>query len=150
MALQVFRFAFAALGLAAILIGVMMFLMGPAATGHVFASMLDAVAATGTDLPGLSEANTDSELRFYSVFWLVYGLVVLRVSGRLPEALPQARMLLALFSIGGIGRVLSVATAGIPHPLFLVLMWVELVLPAVLLGVSFLGGAAAGREENGI
>ncbi|HPE48535.1 MAG TPA: DUF4345 family protein [Hyphomonas sp.] len=147
MAAQVFRFGLRALGIAAMLIGAMMFLLGPAATGHAFAVLLDAVARTGTDLAGLAAANTDSELRFYAVFWFVYGIFALRVARRLPDSIGQARLLLGLFLLGGVGRVLSLGAAGTPHPLFVVLMGTELVLPVALIGISFFNSVTTPRRS---
>jgi hypothetical protein len=50
--------------------------------------------------------------------------------------------LAGVFFLGGVGRVISYAAVGPPHPFFLVLMGFELLLPPVLAGL-WLGVRAA-------
>jgi len=40
-----------------------------------------------------------------------------------------------LFLLGGLGRAISYATVGAPHPFFVVLMTIELVTPPILAGL---------------
>lgn len=137
LAFHILRAGLLALGTAALGIGASMFLLGPEATGGFFASLL--VAATGIDDPmdGLAGANVESELRFYAVFWFAYGWLVISSARALPEGLGRARALLGLFFLGGLGRVLSHFVIGAPHPLFIALMVVELVLPLLLIALSY-------------
>jgi len=126
------------LGIGAIAIGLSMFLFGPDITGRFFAEMLASVGGRDQSLTGLSGPDVDSELRFYSVFWIAYGVFVLKAARALPEHIGRAQILLALFLLGGIGRVLSHVTIGAPHALFSVLMWIELALPILLIGLSLM------------
>jgi len=137
LALALLRFGLIAIGLAALAIGTSMFLLGPALTGAFFGGLLAAVAGTPQAVDDLAAVNVDTELRFYSVFWIAYGGCLIAVARALAERIAQARLLLAVFFAGGVGRVLSYAIAGAPHPLFVVLMWVELALPPVLMALSF-------------
>lgn len=131
------RAAFVLLGLSAIGIGAMIFLLGPALTADAFAGALHAIAQTPARVDGLDGANIDSELRFYAVLWLAYGFLALWVAQALEARLVWLRIMLLVFFAGGVGRALSHFALGAPHPLFSVLMWVELLLPPALLGLSY-------------
>lgn len=131
------RIAFSLLGLAALVIGGMDFVMGPEATGGAFAALLRLVAPGTPDLTGLSGADIDNEMRFYSVLWMAYGAVALWVARALPERIALLRLMLGVFCMGGIGRVISYFAVGTPHPLFLLLMWIEIALPPLLIALSY-------------
>ena len=134
---MVLRIAFSLLGLAALLIGGMIFVIGPDATGKIFAAVLR-IALPGTpSLDGLVGADVDSEMRFYAVLWMAYGGFALWVVRDLPNRMNLLRLMLLVFWLGGLGRVLSYFAVGAPHPLFLVLMWVEIALPPVLIALSY-------------
>ena len=127
------RIILAVLGGAAVLIclSIMVLGAGPAALSseHIF----DALSGyRGPDSPSWPP-SMDSELRFYAPFWGAYGLLLLKTSrdargwaGRLP-------VLAAVFFAGGVGRALSWVTLGPPHPVFIVLMAIELMLPPLLM-----------------
>lgn len=135
------RFSF--LGLAALLIGGMIFVIGPDATGHIFAAALR-IAPPGTPpMDGFVGANVDSEMRFYAVLWMAYGGVALRVVRALPSRVNLLRLTLGVFWLGGLGRVLSYFAVGAPHPLFLVLTWVEIALLPLLTALFYKGGKAS-------
>lgn len=134
---MIFRIAVSLLGVTALVIGAMDFAMGPEATGDAFAALLRAVAPETPNLMGLSGANIDSEMRFYAVLWMAYGAVALWVARALPERIALLRLLLVVFWMGGLGRVISYFAVGAPHPLFVVLMWIEIALPPVLIALSY-------------
>jgi hypothetical protein len=131
------RTAFFLLGVAAVAIGAMVFVFGPSATARMFAAVLSAVAHTPADVDGLSGPNIDSEMRFYAVLWIAYGVLALWVARALAERVIWLRLLLLVFWLGGVGRGISLFAQGAPHPLFGVLMWIELLLPTLLIGLSF-------------
>lgn len=131
------KIAFSVLGLAALTIGAMIFLAGPEATGQTFAAILRAMAPGTPRVTGLGGADVDSELRFYAAVWMAYGAAALWVARALPERVQLLRLMLGVFWLGGIGRVISYFVVGAPHPLFFALMWIEIVLPPVLLALSF-------------
>lgn len=134
---MVLRIAFSLLGLAALVIGGMIFAIGPDATGKIFAAVLR-VALPGTpQLAGLVGADVDSEMRFYAVLWMAFGGVALWVARDLPKRMNLLRLMLGIFWLGGLGRVVSYFAVGAPHPLFLVLMWIEIALPLVLIALSY-------------
>lgn len=128
------RIALGVLGVAAVLIGLMNFIAGPHWTAGVFSGLLSTMIAATPYSVGLESANADSEMRFYAVFWIAYGAILLWAVSR--ESLDRRIVYaaLALFFMGGAGRALSVFLVGWPDPLFQVLMWIELSAP-VLVGI---------------
>lgn len=116
----------------------MIFLLGPAVTANSFAWILNWISKTPVEVSGFAAANVDSEMRFYSVLWFAYGALALWVSRSLSARLIWLRLMLLIFFIGGIGRLISHVSVGAPHPLFSVLMWIELLLPTLLLPLSYL------------
>lgn len=131
------RIASSLLGFAALAIGAAIFVVGPDATSQTFAAILRTVAPGTPRVTGLSSADADSELRFYAVLWMAYGAVALWAARALPQRIALLRLMLGVFWMGGIGRVISYFAVGAPHPLFLVLMWIEIALPALLLALSY-------------
>jgi hypothetical protein len=81
----------------------------------------------------------DSELRFYAPFWGAYGLVLLAIARDMSAKLRYVPTMALLFFVGGVGRGLSYISVGAPHPFFIALMAVELLLP--LLFVALWRGA---------
>lgn len=77
-------------------------------------------------------ADSDNELRFYSVFWFAYGACLIFVSRDVIANAKQISWLLTLFFIGGVGRAISIVQVGFPSPLFVVLMAIELTLPLLV------------------
>lgn len=119
------------LGASAVGIGTGIFLLGPAAVADFCAALLG--FTDGADA-SLASPNADNELRFYAVLWIAFGIIAIRAARAFPQLLNVARLLLALFFAGGAGRALSMTTIGAPHPLFVLLMWIELLAsPALLL-----------------
>jgi hypothetical protein len=72
-------------GLVVICIAAAMILTGPDATGNFFARILAGFFNTNPTLKGLGNSNADSELRFYSAFFFVYGFLIIRVGRNLEE-----------------------------------------------------------------
>ncbi|MEZ5996963.1 MAG: DUF4345 family protein [Hyphomonadaceae bacterium] len=133
------KFAFSLLGAAALAIGGMIFVIGPEATGQTFAAMLRLLAPETPRVSGLSGADIDSEMRFYAVLWMAYGAAALWVARGLPERMGLMRLMLGVFLLGGLGRVISYFVAGAPHPLFIALMWIEIIFPLALTALSYRG-----------
>jgi hypothetical protein len=81
---------------------------------------------------GPVSANVDSEYRFYSAWYAVLGVLLLRAAPRPEQEAAVVRAAAGGFLLAACGRLLSIRTAGPPHPLQRGLLGVELVLPAVL------------------
>lgn len=133
---RIFAAALLVLGASAVAIGTGVFLAGPATVANAIAGALGAIGLSSEEITGLSSPDADNEMRFSSVLWIAYGVVAVRAARALPASLNVARLLLALFFAGGAGRALSMASVGAPHPLFVMLKWIELLAPPALLLLS--------------
>jgi hypothetical protein len=134
MAMRTLQFLLIALGASAAAIAASIWAVGAQTTADVTERLYS--AATGwRGTPEAWPATIDSELRFYAALWGAYGLVLVAVGQSLPRRLGWVPGLAAVFFAGGVGRALSMVQVGAPHPVFVVLMAIELALPpaAVLL-----------------
>ncbi|MFF1265475.1 DUF4345 domain-containing protein [Streptomyces anulatus] len=84
-------------------------------------------------IPGESDAGAtlDSLGRFFGAIFVGYGLVWLWAARQDPVPARMVRWLAAVFLLGGIGRILSLAVHGWPHPFQVVLALIELAFPPV-------------------
>lgn len=85
-------------------------------------------------IPGSVPVNAtlDNEDRFYATLFVGFG-VAMAWSGRdLAHRSAVFHFLLAVFFAGGLSRLVSIAAVGPPHPLFLILGGVELVMPVLM------------------
>lgn len=73
----------------------------------------------------------DNNLRFYGGIWLALGLAALWVAPRLNKEAALFRAIFGAVFIGGIGRVLSMALAGLPPTEFVAYACVEIIVPPV-------------------
>ncbi len=129
------RLIIAALGVSGVGIPVTILIPGPAQTARICETAFDALTNGKHVITGPWPAVMDSELRFYAPFWGAYGITLLAIA-RYPAR--YRRLVIpatATFFIGGIGRAISWAEIGPPHPFFLSLMAIELVLPTVIIGL---------------
>jgi hypothetical protein len=132
----ILRFAIVLLAGAALLIGGLIFVLGPSATGDAFTTALQVVAPDVAPLTGLRGPDIDSEMRFYAVLFIAYGGAGFWALRAFQERLGLVRLMLAIFMLGGLGRAVSYVSVGAPHPLFILLMWIELLAPPILLALS--------------
>ncbi|MFI1246632.1 DUF4345 domain-containing protein [Streptomyces anulatus] len=84
-------------------------------------------------IPGESDAGAtlDSLGRFFGAIFAGYGLVWLWAARQDPVPARVVRWLAAVFLLGGIGRILSLAVHGWPHPFQVALALIELAFPPV-------------------
>ncbi len=75
----------------------------------------------------------DSEDRFFGALFVGYGLANLWVARDLIGRRQVVRFLLGIFFLGGIARLISIAVAGLPHPFFIAMAGIELLLPPLAL-----------------
>jgi len=104
-----------AMGVACVAIGLMHVLFGTAS------------------IPGelTAGATVDSRERFYNAIFAGYGLAWCWAAHQRPIPARVVRWLAAIFLLGGIGRLLSMAVHGRPHWFQLPLTALELVLPPI-------------------
>ena len=89
MMVRLVRVSVGLLGLAAVVIGAMIYLAGPDRTATLFGWIIGWATGSPAYSGGLDSANIDSEMRFYAVFWVAYGAILLREATR--PALPFGR-----------------------------------------------------------
>jgi len=129
------RLLYALLGVAAIAICLSIVILGPSETAATSEALFDMLTGRSHARTGKWPATMDSELRFYAPFWGSYGLVLLHIARRLPATLSWIPPTAALLFAGGVGRAISYFAVGAPHPFFVLLMVIELVLPLVFLAL---------------
>jgi hypothetical protein len=81
---------------------------------------------------GRVSANVDSEYRFYSSWYFVVGVLLLRAARHPESATTMVRAAGTGSFVAACGRVLSMRSQGPPHPLQKVLMAVEFAIPALI------------------
>jgi hypothetical protein len=123
------------LGVAAIIIGSMIFVLGGGITGHLTEVTFNSLTGVNHYLTGPYSPTVESEMRFYAPFWIAYGGLLIYVARDLASRGFWIPLLCAVFFAGGAGRAISFFTSGPPHPAFTVLMVIELVLPLVFIAL---------------
>ncbi len=129
------RALLALLGVSAVLIALSILLAGAAATAQGAERAFDLLAGRAGTPPEPWPATMDNELRFYAALWGGYGLLLLATARDLAARGSWVPWLSAVFFAGGVGRGLSLASVGAPHPFFLALMVTELTLPVLFMGL---------------
>ncbi|MEU5864311.1 DUF4345 domain-containing protein [Nonomuraea sp. NPDC047529] len=91
------------------------------------------VALGNAAIPGAASAGPtiDSWGRFMGAAFVGYGLAWVWAARQRPIPATVVRWLAAVFLLGGVGRLLSLAVSGRPHGFQLVLAVIELVLPPI-------------------
>jgi hypothetical protein len=126
-------------------------LVGAVALGAGLATVLLGVKS----IPGAGEvsATVESELRFYAVWYVGAGGVLLRAARRVEVEGATIRALAGFLFLAGCARGLSWLAVGRPHPLMVALMAVELGLPFVIVpwqAVVARRGASIRVEGEGV
>jgi Domain of unknown function (DUF4345) len=87
----------------------------------------DSVLGAGEASPSL-----ESELRFYSVWWIGAGLFLIWLAPRIEERTLETRVFCALLFLAGLSRVFAALATDWPSTGQMILMVIEFVLPIVL------------------
>jgi len=125
------RFLLTAIGLTAIATGIYVVAAGSA-------------GVTGS---GVASASIDSELRFFAVFWIGYGVAALALARRSARDPALIRALALVMFTGGVARAIAWVDVGRPHALFVVLMTMELRIPLGIIGLQG-GSSQAGSSAS--
>jgi Domain of unknown function (DUF4345) len=129
----ILRFLLAALGASAVLIAASILFLGAGATAAAGEQAFNAMSGWRGPASPPWPATMDNELRFYATLWGAYGVLLLLAARDFAARSSHVPWLAAAFFVGGVGRALSWLAVGPPHPFFLALMTIELVLPPVLI-----------------
>ena len=100
----------------------------PIVTGALTAFL----GADSVPSPGDPSPNLESELRFYSVWWIGAGLFLLWLAPRVAERTLELRVFSGLLFFSGVSRLLAALDTDWPSTGQLILLGLELVLPIVL------------------
>ena len=76
------------------------------------------------------------EDRFFAGLFLCCGVALLWCARDVQRKRVYINVLAAVFFVGGIGRLLGVAIDGAPHPFYLAMLAIELVLPPLMVVVA--------------
>jgi Domain of unknown function (DUF4345) len=98
----------------------------------VFGLRADAMLGARIAAESMLEPTLDSQNRFYGVVFSVYGWLLLMCARDLRRFLPVLYVLLAVFFMGGIARLVSMAIVGLPSVFVLLLAGTELTFPPLL------------------
>lgn len=80
----------------------------------------------------LTDAALDSQNRFYGVTFTLYGVLLYLCATDLQKYAVVFRCVIWVFFAGGLARLVSIATHGLPPPPVLFLMATELIIPPLL------------------
>ena len=116
------------------LLQVMLALGGTAAVGIALLHIVLGPASIPGSVP--VNATMDSEDRFYATLLLAYGLAVLECVRDVDRRAHRIKLLALVFLGGFVARVISAAVVGLPHPFFIVMAALELVLPLVIIWLA--------------
>jgi hypothetical protein len=87
-------------------------------------------------IPGSSgvsaEATVDSELRFFSVFWLAYGGFCFWVARNIQAQFAFIPVIALAFFVGGLARLISMLSVGAPNIVLILAMILEFVIPIII------------------
>lgn len=81
------------------------------------------------------EATVDNELRFFSVFWLAYGAFCFWVAKNIQAQYKFIPFIALAFFIGGVGRLISILSVGLPASILIPATILEFVIPIVICGI---------------
>jgi hypothetical protein len=87
---------------------------------------------------GGSDVNptSDGEDRFFGGLLLCYGVALLWCARDVQRKRVYINVLAAAFFVGGIGRLLAIILAGVPHPFYVAMLVLELALPSLMVLVA--------------
>jgi hypothetical protein len=83
-----------------------------------------------------ADAAVDSELRFYSAFYVAYGVAMLRAAPRADSEPATVQSLAGALFVAGLARAAAWRSSGPPHPAQMALLAIELALPPALAGAA--------------
>lgn len=89
-------------------------------------------------IPGSIPVNAtmDSEDRFFATLFLAYGVALIWCIKDVERKSQVVNFLAITFLVGGFARLISMAQVGLPHPFFVAMTGLELLIPIGMLWVQ--------------
>lgn len=81
---------------------------------------------------GPVEATVDNELRFFSVYWVAFGVFCFWVARNISAQFTFIPFIAIFFFLGGVGRLVSTLAIGTPAMVLVPAMVLEFVLPVII------------------
>ncbi len=75
----------------------------------------------------------DSNLRYFSGLWFGVGLILFWMIPSIERQKLVFRLMAGMIFIGGVGRVISMLSFGVPSPLFIAFVVLELLFPLLII-----------------
>ena len=119
----------------------LLLILGVASIGISLAHIILGPGAIPGSIP--VNATMDSQDRFFAALFLAYGVAVLWCLKDWRSRLFEIRVLVAVLFVGGLARLVSIAIVGLPHPFYVTMTIVEIVLP---LAVAWLAARVDGES----
>ena len=91
------------------------------------------LGAASVPREGVVTPDVDSEMRFYAVWYVAMGVVLLRSAPRVETESVVIRLAGGGFFVAGCARILSWIAVGRPHASQVALLVIELMLPLVII-----------------
>lgn len=126
--LLLYLFGFTILGVAGSII-----FLGANATAQHGAVIADIILGDTSELTGLADVNSDSELRFYAGIFAAYGLLLIHTATFLRDKMARVPYLALTIILAGAARIVSYYQMGEPHGLFQVLLFLEIGCAVIVL-----------------
>ena len=106
----------------------------------------DAMLGANVPLGAMSDPTLDSQNRFYGVSFSLYGVLLFLCASDVPKYATVLRCVLWVLFAGGVARLVSIATHGVPPPLVLALLASELLAPPLV--VSWLSRVGTTSQSD--
>lgn len=110
-------------------------LFGIVAIGIAIAHLILGPASIPGSIP--VNATMDSEDRFYAVLFGAFGVALIWCTKQIESKGLFVYFLAVTFFVGGLARLVSVAVVGLPHPLFIFLTTLELIIPLYMIWAQY-------------
>ena len=81
-------------------------------------------------------ASIDGHVRFFGAVFAGYGAIWIWAARQDPVAVRAVRFLALVMFLGGLGRTASMVVHEVPHPLFIGLLLVELLVPPLVFALA--------------
>ena len=103
------------------------------AVNLIFGLSADAMLGANVPANAIADPGLDRQNRFYGVAFTLYGTLLFSCASNLSKYRTVVMCLLWTFFAAGLARLVSIAKFGMPPPLILALLAVELIAPPLVI-----------------